>query len=42
MHTLDKQLELYTRLHQAGYLTALADVNEMTEDEINEMVGIQL
>ena len=37
MHTLNKQIELHTKLHNAGYLTQLNDVNEMTEQEINEM-----
>lgn len=39
MHTADRQIELYVKLHNAGYLTALPDVNEMTEQEIEEMIS---
>ena len=38
MHTLDKQIELYWRLHDAGFLTHLDDVNEMTEEEVDNMI----
>jgi hypothetical protein len=37
--TLDKQLELYGKLHDAGYLTHFDDVAEMTEQEVNNMIG---
>ena len=38
MHTLDKQIELYTKLHNNGYMTNLSDVNEMTEQEVNTLI----
>ena len=42
MHTLNKQIELYTLLHDNGYVTALDDVNELTEEEVNKMINKEL